>query len=194
MLLSQNKPKSEQTISTIVETLAEKVYAHGHAIGLRTAKEIALPALAAEAELDELLWRLFEEYEADLKLGEPLDPVQVVQQEENYVEDAAIAIIESADASHAFTGQINVKMTRQMPPTLNVSVNLNLQLPSALAAQLRSGAPQGLQQVLQEFVQQAQQAALKQAQEAVQEALRKQAPGKGLEVAFRGGPWHLVVE
>jgi len=55
MLLSRNKPHSEQTMATIVETLAERVYAHGHAIGLKAAKEIGLPAVPADSVLDQLM-------------------------------------------------------------------------------------------------------------------------------------------
>jgi hypothetical protein len=76
MLQSHKKPLPERTITTIIETLAEKVYAHGHAIGLKEAKGIGLPVDAADDTLDGLMWQLLEQYEGDLKLLQPLDAVR----------------------------------------------------------------------------------------------------------------------
>jgi hypothetical protein len=54
-------------MATIVETLAERVYAHGHAIGFKDAKEIGLPAQAATTQEDGAMWDLLNEYESDMK-------------------------------------------------------------------------------------------------------------------------------
>jgi hypothetical protein len=106
MLLSRNKPHSEQAMATIVETLAERVYAHGHAIGLTTAKEIGLPAVAAEPPLDQLLWELLNEYENDMKLLRPLDPAAAVATTDKYSEAAVISIVETKAAAREFTGTV----------------------------------------------------------------------------------------
>src|SRR2546422_8658880 len=95
MLLSRNKPHSEQTMATIVETLAERVYAHGHAIGFKAAKEIGLPAVSADPALEQLMWELLAEYESDLKLLKPIDPAAVLTGTDKYSEDAVIAVVES---------------------------------------------------------------------------------------------------
>ena len=182
MLLSRNKPHSEQTMATIVETLAERVYAHGHAIGLKAAKEIGLPAVPADAALDRLMWDLLIEYETDLKLLQPIDPAAVLSGTDKYSEDAVIAVVESKAAAHEFTGKVEISARRQMPQNLNVSFNLNLQLPPGLANQQMAAA-------LQQLVQQAQQAILQQAQQAVQQALQAQAPLTGIEAGFRSGEW-----
>jgi len=193
MLLSQSRPQNEQTISTIVETLAEKVHAHGHAIGIRAAEEIGLPAKKAEEKLDGLMWRLLEEYETDLKLREPLDPFVVVAQNDVYTEEAVIAVVEAFDAVYEFAGQIQIKAKRRMPPTLNVSMNLNMQMPAQVAAAMQAMGPaaQVMQQMLQQVMQQVQQIAMQQAQQAVQEALKQQAPFVGFDIGFRGGRWRL---
>jgi len=181
MLLSRNKPHSEQTMATIIETLAERVYAHGHAIGLKAAKEIGLPAVPADPPLERLMWDLLNEYETDLKLLRPVDPAAALGGTDKYSEDAVIAVVESKAGAHEFTGRIEVSARRQMPQNLNVSFNLNLQMPPA-------ANPAALQQLLQ----QAQQAILQQAQQAVQQALQAQAPLVGIEAAFRGGEWRHV--
>jgi hypothetical protein len=185
MLLSRNKPHSEQTMATIVETLAERVYAHGHAIGLKAAKEIGLPAVPADAALDQLMWDLLTEYETDLKLLRPIDPAAVLSGTDKYSEDAVIAVVESKAAAHEFTGKVEISARRQMPQNLNVSFNLNLQIPPGLANQQMAAA-------LQQLVQQAQQAILQQAQQAVQQALQAQAPLTGIEAGFRSGEWKRV--
>src|SRR2546422_602095 len=186
MLLSRSKPHSEQTMATIVETLAERVYAHGHAIGLKAAKEIGLPAIAADTGLEPLMWDLLAEYESDLKLLKPVDPAAVLTGTDKYSEDAVIAVVESKAAAHEFTGRVEITARRQMPQNLNVAFNLNLQMPPGVAI------PAAVQQALQAMMQQAQQVILQQAQQAVQQALQSQAPLVGVEAGFRSGEWKRV--
>jgi hypothetical protein len=181
MLQSHKKPLPERTIATIIETLAEKVYAHGHAIGLKEAKGIGLPVVAADEPVEGLMWDLLEQYEGDLKLLEPLDPVQTVAGTDFYSEDSSIALIESTAAAHSFAGQLEVRAQRQQPPQLNLNLNLNVQLPDGLDPQ-QQAAVQALLQATQQQI-------LQQAQEAVQEALRSSAPLLGVDAAFRGGRW-----
>lgn len=184
MLQSHKKPVSEREMATIIETLAEKVYAHGHAIGLTEAKAIGLPVVAADEALDDLMWKLLNEYEQDMKLLEPLDPVIALGNTDLYSEDAVIALIESTGSAHELAGQVEVRARRQPTPNLNVALNLNIQLPQNLNPQA--------QVAMQQMLQAAQQQIIQQAQEAVQEALRQQAPLIGVEAAFRGGLWKKV--
>lgn len=184
MLQSHKEPVTERTMATIIETLAERVYAHGHAIGLEEAKTIGLPVEPASAELDDLMWRLLAEYESDMKLLEPLDPVTALGNDDVHTEDAVIAVIESTWGVHEHGGTIEVRARRQQPPNLNVALNLNINLPATIDPQSQAA----LQQVLQA----AQQQILQQAQQAVQQALRDQAPLIGIEAAFRGGRWREV--
>jgi len=185
MLLSRNKPHSEQTMATIVETLAERVYAHGHAIGLNAAAEIGLPAISADEQLDKLMWELLNEYEADMKLLQPIDPAAAVESQENWSEDAVIAILETSATAREFGGKVEVAARRKMPQNLNVSLNLNLQAPQVPTSQEMAVA-------LQRLVEQAQQLILQQAQQAVQQALQSQAPLVGIEAGFRKGEWRKV--
>jgi hypothetical protein len=187
MLLSRNQPTNEQTISTIVETLAERVYAHGHAIGLRAAVEIGLPTVEADPELDALLWELLLEYEKHMKLLEPLDAAAVVATADKYSEEGIIAMIESLALVHEFAGRIDITAKRQVPQNMNIALNLNLQTPPALLAALQAGGV--TPQVLQQIAQQLNQEILQIAQQAVQNAMKEQAPLVGIEAAFRDGKW-----
>ncbi len=184
MLQSHKAPVTEREMASIIETLAERVYAHGHAIGLKEAKALGLPVEAAEETLDDLMWRLLGEYERDMKLLEPLDPVTALGADDLYTEEAVIALIESTWGAHEHAGTVEVRAHRQQPPNLNVALNLNVQLPQDLAPE---------QQVaMQQLLQAAQQQIIQEAQRAVQEALRQQAPLLGVEAAFRGGLWRKV--
>ncbi len=182
VLLSRNEPADEQKLKQIVESLAEKVYAHGHAIGIKAATELGLPAEAALPELDQLMWDLFLEYEQDLKLSTPIDPGTVARSADLYTEEAAIAVIETARMTHEFVGQIEVRAVRQMPGNLQVAFNLNLQLPPGVDP---ATLPANMQQVFQQI----QQAIAPQAHQAVVEALKQQAPVIGVEAGFRGASW-----
>lgn len=181
ILLSRKDPPKDQALATIIETLAERVYAHGHAIGLKDALEVGLTVRAATEKEDGLMWQLLEGYEQEMKLREPIDPAAIAMQADSYSEPATIAIVESEKAVHAFSGKLEVRARRQMPPQLNVTMNLNLQM-------AQPPSPQQ-QQALQQLLQAAQQAVLQQAQSAVQQALQQQAPLIGVDAAFRGGSW-----
>lgn len=196
VLSARKSPPSEQAAKTIIETLAERVYAHGHAIGFNEAKEIGLPVEQADDTLGSMLWALLNEYESELKLLEPVDPAAVTVDTDLYTEPATIALVESTWGSHAYTGTISIRAQRQMPQNFNVALNLNLQVPQ-IPPGGAPGAPQGppnqaVQQALQAILQQIQPLLLQQANQAVNEALRKQAPISGLEARFLGGRWHRL--
>lgn len=182
MLLSRANPAAEREMATIVETLAERVYAHGHAIGLRDAKQIGLPAQGADDSLDDVMWQLLNTYEDDLKLLEPIDPAVATASQDLYTETSVISVVETSAGGHEFIGETQVRAQRQVPPNLNVSLNVNVQLPPNIQVQQ---LPPQLQQLMQQF----QQTLIQQAQQAVQKALQDQAPIIGFEAGLRGGKW-----
>ena len=189
ILLSRKKPPTEQELGTIIETLAERVYAHGHAIGLKNAVEIGLPARAATADEDSAMWDLLSVYEDDLKLRSPIDPVAMIANTDLHQEQGVLAVVESAGFASEFQATVEVRGRRQMPPTLNVTLNFNAQFPPNLNP---NALPAQVQQALQQMLQQAQQALLQQSQAAVQQALQQQAPLLGAEAALRGAHWQRV--
>lgn len=186
MLGSRKAKLPEQTISTIVETLAERVYAHGHAISFNDAKTMGLPVEEPGEDLEPVMWELLGEYEDHLKLLEPLDPVSAIANSDHYVEDVVLSVIESTTRVSEYSGTLEVHAQRQMPQNLTVPVNLNLGLPPGQQLDNLSG---DIQAVLQELVQQAQQAITQLANVQILEALNQQAPIVGAEVALRGLNW-----
>lgn len=195
MLLSRKEPPREQVMGRIIETLAERVYAHGHAVSLNDAKEVGLPVKAADDALDVMMWNLLLLYEDHLKILQPIDPLEAIAATDLHREEnAVIAVVESVAAVHEFTGAIEIRAKRQVPPNLNVTLNLAVQLPVGAGQQGGPGAagqaPGGLNpQVMQQILQQLQQQLLQDAQRAVAEALRTQGPLVGVEAGFRGGVW-----
>ena len=185
MLTSRQTPPNDRVMETIVETLATRVYAHGHAIGFSEARDIGLPVVEAEDDLEVAMWALLCKYEADLKLREPVDPAERVIDSDRFVEETPIAVVESTRTLYEFRGSLDVRAIRQMPSTLNVSLNLNLQLPPNVdPGQLPAEAPAIFDQMQAQLI--------PLAQEAVREALGAQAPIAGIDVNFRDGKWIQV--
>jgi hypothetical protein len=182
LLQSRQEPATEQAMAAIIETLAERVYAHGHAIGLTDAKEIGLPVRAASDDEDDAMWSLLNEYESDLKLLDHIDPAVATANTDVFKEDGTIAVIESTWAALEFQGTIEIKAMRQIPQNLNLALNLSLQLPPGIDPSTLPGA-------LQQAMQQAQQQLAQQAHQAVEDAMKKQAPLVGFDAGFRGGKW-----
>lgn len=131
------------------------------------------------------MWDLLNEYEADLKVLDPIDPAAVTANADLYEEDSTIAVVESSWASIEFRGRTEIRAKRQMPQNFNLALNVALQLPAGLNV---NQLPAGLQQVLQA----AQQQLVQQAQQAVEDAMRKQAPIAGIEAGFRDGKWMRI--
>lgn len=186
MLASRAEPAEESTMKSIIETLAEKVYAHGHAIGRQEAGALGLPVVDAAPDLDDSMWGLLEEYEELMSTRDPIDPAEAVRTQDEWREPGVLGVVESTWGVHEFSGDFMVRGQRQMPSNLQINVNIPLNFPPGLNPQT---LPEQLQQLLQQMLQEAQQGLVAQAQEAVNDAMKAQAPLIGAEVAFRGGGW-----
>jgi hypothetical protein len=185
MLASRNKKLGEDAVKTIVATLAEKVYAHGHAVGFGEAKAIGLDVKEAPNDLEAAMWALLNAYERDLKLLDPLDPLLVTENVDTYTEEVTAAVIESFGLTHEHSGTLKVTVKRQMPQNLQVQLNAPIQLPPGVDAA-------SLPQTLQVMLQQMQQAIGAVAQAAVMDAVRAQAPMVGFELRLQDGRWREV--
>lgn len=189
ILDSRKNAPSAEIQNKIVGTLAEQVYAHGHAIGVNTAREIGLPVVEASAEEDAVMWELMQSYENDLKLNSPIDPAHAVGENDRYTEDVVIAVLETSGSGFEFSGQLDVRAKRALPQQLNVSLNLNLQLPQGME---KETLPEEQQALFQQIMQKAEQAALQQAQLGALQAIKAQAPILGADVSLRGAKWAEV--
>jgi hypothetical protein len=184
LLTSRREKTEEDRISAIVEALTEKMYAHGHAIGRKEATELGLSVRNPDANLESLLWQLYEEYERMLELHEPLDPEAVLVQQhvEEHTQQWPIAVIESEARLDVFRVSHIFRRRRQVPPNPQITINLNLVLPPSVDP---NSLPQNAQQALQQILNQAAQ----HIRDSVQQEIARQSPVVGLEARQYGGKW-----
>jgi len=183
LLTSRKEKLDEEKISTIIETLTEKIYSHGHAIGRREAKDIGLPVEYVDDKLENLLWELYLKYENFLNLREPINPEFLLRNQENYeINNLSIAVIESSKKLHIFKTNVELKKRRNIPPNPQININLGLQLPPGIAAQQIS---QQVQQILNQLLNQISQII----PNIVQQEIMRQSPVIGIDGRTYGGKW-----
>jgi hypothetical protein len=75
--LSQKGYKEQKKIKEIVDNLTSKLYFHGHPINRKEAKtQIGLKnIIEPDEEMEKIIWNLYMDYEAEMLLEEPFDPV-----------------------------------------------------------------------------------------------------------------------
>ncbi|MBI3457152.1 MAG: hypothetical protein HY002_15350 [Candidatus Rokubacteria bacterium] len=176
----------EQKIQVIVDTLAEKTYQHGHAIGRKEAIEIGLNVMRPSDMLEDLMWRLYQTYEDLCRLREPIEPRSFVPTgQDERVERVIMGCLESVALAHHFAADLRGRNKRQAPPQLSLNLTLNLQFPPAIdAQQFPAAAQQAIQQLVQQFQQQA--------QGLIQQEMRRQMPITGFEGWTQDGAWRKV--
>lgn len=153
LLKSHISPPSDAKIEETSKNLVEKIYFHGHGISRAEARELGLNVEDADPQLEELMWKLYLEYEASLNLGvlfNPEDELDSRSTDQFLLNDIDGAFIESESFSHVFRGNVKMLARRQTPQTLNLSINLQVPPPN----QLNQQQIQALQQAVQQIVMQ----------------------------------------
>ncbi len=82
-LLRQHMPSESQEheIERLIDTLKSNLFYHGHPINRIEARDdLKLNVVLPEPELETLMWDLYLQYEKDLKLNEPFNPVRELEQ------------------------------------------------------------------------------------------------------------------
>jgi hypothetical protein len=167
----------EQRMNVIIESLAEKTYSHGHAIGPTEAKELGLPITRPDADLETAIWQLFEEYERAMDMRVPVDVESLLTDDQDELEkELVIAMIESVALNWAFCGKLKAKRVRQAPSQVNININLGVSLPPGL------DQAQVPQEVINQLVQQVQNAV----PILVREQARRQSPVLRVEARLSG--------
>jgi len=153
MLDSHKEKIDESKAQTIIESLTEKMFSHGHGINRREAKGIGLNVEFADDELEKQMWDLIVDYEKELKLLEPLQFNEILlEDEEKELTDVKIALIESVDKIHYFEHSLKIRKLRQIPAQPQINVNLNLTLPADIDV---SEIPEETQRIVQQLLQDA---------------------------------------
>lgn len=185
LLTSRREKIEESKITTIIESLTEKMYSHGHAIGRKEAAETGLPVDMPDDSLETLMWALYKEYETVLQLNEPVDAEELlirVNKDEHTEEQIPIAIIESLPKLHVFDINSVFRRKRQVPPNSQININLNLGLPPGVDP---AKLPKDFQQIVQKLMSQITQAV----PQIVHQEIVRQSPVVGIEGRTYGGRW-----
>jgi len=150
LLSSHKKPFKKEKIRKIVKELIEKIYFHGHGIARNEAKVMGLNVINPDADLEDLMWKLFLEYEEDLQLNKPLNAEDILNDNntDNHIMKAvAGGYIESEQYTHIFQGDLKLKAKRATPQA--ITVNINFQIPQGMTQQQLN--PQQIQQLQQQI-------------------------------------------
>lgn len=76
ILLTHMKEHEDHEIDEIIETMASKLYFHGHPINrVEAAKELKLKVTNPNADLEKAMWELYLDFEIELKNKEAFDPM-----------------------------------------------------------------------------------------------------------------------
>lgn len=184
LLATHTQPRDEQRVQLIVESLAEKTYSHGHAVARKEARDLGLPVIDPEEELERLMWSLLEVYEQDLEMKIPVDPEGLLGNDIDECEaPLTLGLIESGEMVHGFRGTLRVKRLRQTPPQVSINLNLGVQLPPGLDPS----------QVPSEIVQQLVQQVQKSVPGIVTEQARRQSPILRVEARLQRGYWQELM-
>ncbi|MBM7624860.1 SDH family Clp fold serine proteinase [Sporohalobacter salinus] len=121
-LLSLHSLGDDEAITqNIINYLTEKLHAHNYMIPRKEAADIQLPVKYPSSELENLLWQLYEDYEKELELRKPFQPLDYRDNDSNNFQVCG-GYIESQSAldKFIFTGQ--VKQDQMMnEPEVNIT-------------------------------------------------------------------------
>ncbi|MBI2005493.1 MAG: hypothetical protein HYS80_01900 [Candidatus Aenigmarchaeota archaeon] len=178
-LLNSHRDKLDSdVIDKIVQELIEKIYFHGHSISRKEAKDIGLKIELPNENLENILWKLYLEYESEMKLNSPVVPEDILEDvnDDNFIEDKSIAVyLESIYKTDKFVGKLKISRVRRLPG--NVNLSLNLQLPSGIdQRQLNPRVSEEINRTIQE---------------AIREQLKQQAEVIGYQIKFVKFHWEV---
>ena len=179
------RPYPESTIDAIAESLTEKMYAHGHGIGIEEAKGLGLRAERMDSSIDSLVWQLFQEYEQALQLQTPDDREFYFQDQQGdvYEEPNAVGVfMETRDITYEFTGDISIRRTRQMPVPLNLNLSMPINLPAGIS-------PTEIPQEVQNTLQRIQAEGAPEIQQIVEAEIARQSPVENIQQKMTGWMW-----
>ena len=112
-----DRPKE---IRHIVDKLAKQLGSHDYLIGRKEAKEIGLKVKDAPAELETLMWGLYNEYEGLMKLNTPYSPGAFLGQQTSATGTFIRAAIESESMTHLYRTVKQVTLVTINPPVVPV--------------------------------------------------------------------------
>jgi hypothetical protein len=83
LLMHMAEADGKQSARAISESLNTKYFHHGYPLSRREAKEIGLPVAAIDDTLDNLMWSIWRDIEAELRLREAFVPLELLKADSN---------------------------------------------------------------------------------------------------------------
>ena len=189
---SKKAPLGEQQINSIIESLAEKTYQHGHAIGRTEAASIGLKIVRPSRKIESRMWSLYEAYEELCKLRTPIDLRTFVPSgKDEHTERLVLGCIESSRAAHHFAIDFCCRNKRGATPQISLNLNVSVQWPPDVQL---DQLPADAQQAVQKILQQVQPLIQQEVMSAVQQQVQQQMPITGFDPWMQDGAWRKLAD
>lgn len=110
--------KEEHLIPGIIDALTAKLYFHGHPINRKEARTLNLKVYEPTANIEKLMWNLYEEYEKEMLMQKAFRPVDILNRSRNNVvrSDRIKGVyIESEARTDVFVAELEISRI-QLPP------------------------------------------------------------------------------
>jgi len=96
-------------IERIVKQLTRELLSHDYVIHRREGREMGLPITEADGELAELMWNVYEDVAAEMRLSEPWNPEKEVRGGQSAKRSNIRAVLESRELKHVFESTYEIK-------------------------------------------------------------------------------------
>lgn len=180
LLTSHKQRLDDQRINLIVETLAEKLFQHGHGITRTEAREIGLPVVYPTRRLEQLMWALLEDYENVMNMRVPINAEDILGRDRDRAEvQVDLAMTESSAMNWSFESILRLNRIRQTPGEYKININFGVSLPEGIAEEQIPAA------ILQQLAQQMQVGL----QDMVRKQVSEQSPVIRVEAQVLSGAW-----
>jgi|SRR3990172_8478687 len=106
----------KRAIGRIVDELAEKLYYHSYTISRVEAKKLGIPVVFSQPKLEQLIMRLYEQYEQEMQLGQPFNPAMLTAHTPEL--NLPVAMIESRALSDEIYTTVKAQPAQPGQPAL----------------------------------------------------------------------------
>jgi Serine dehydrogenase proteinase len=120
--LLNNHRKDETNIQQIVEKLTRGYGSHDYLISRSEARELLGPQIAQQdADLEELVWSLFQDFKGEMHLGEIFDAgialhAAAAAPQAQLIDEQKIVVIETGNSGDEFSRALRLSMVQTMTP------------------------------------------------------------------------------
>lgn len=112
----------DDNIDKIIKKLTEDLCIHGYLITRDEAKEdLGLDIEFPKEELEEVMWKLYEQYEIIMELGVPFDPLGLLRDKQLTSFEYHAAYIESVGMTDVFVYKVETKKSGEGQVAVNIS-------------------------------------------------------------------------